>query len=414
MRYQLIIFFLLGLLIATSCSQDYILDVPEFDNDIVENTNSLDSVSKFAINGIYKVTDRSNKFGDSVVFRWNKDYLSVFCGKNAAYMILQGGETHGKIVFQGYWRFAAGDDTGLIYLEIGTEDGAEKILEGQKTDSIFIKGYFGNETINQQREINLRFVAPLKEFDDFFIIAHRGGGRNADKLPFSENSLEILDFAGRLGANAIEIDVQLTKDKIPVLYHDKNLNTRLINGEFMIGPVSNYYLYQLTSFCTLKHGETIPTLDKALEKVLNLNEILFVWLDIKSVDAIPHVVDIIEKYDELSKRMGRDLSIMVGIPNSEIYNLFDKEEELKHIPTICELDLEKALNIKAEVWAPRWTLGLQQDNVEKIHSAGSKALVWTVDNHDFMKKVIHESNFNGMVTNFPTLAAYEYYVRNKN
>jgi len=50
------------------------------------------------------------------------------------------------------------------------------------------------------------------------IIAHRG---NAAEFP--ENTLQALESAVELGLRHVEFDVQLTADKVPVLFHDSDL-----------------------------------------------------------------------------------------------------------------------------------------------------------------------------------------------
>jgi len=51
------------------------------------------------------------------------------------------------------------------------------------------------------------------------IVAHRG---NAAEFP--ENTLQALESAVELGVKHVEFDVQLTSDKVPVLFHDADLN----------------------------------------------------------------------------------------------------------------------------------------------------------------------------------------------
>lgn len=54
------------------------------------------------------------------------------------------------------------------------------------------------------------------------VIGHRGLGRNSDtmNLQLGENTLESFEQAAVLGASYVEFDVQLTKDFVPVIYHD--------------------------------------------------------------------------------------------------------------------------------------------------------------------------------------------------
>ena len=59
---------------------------------------------------------------------------------------------------------------------------------------------------------------PLKEFalkNELLVAAHRGSSGTAP-----ENTISSIEEAIRIGAKFIEIDVQLTKDKHPIVYHD--------------------------------------------------------------------------------------------------------------------------------------------------------------------------------------------------
>ena len=79
-------------------------------------------------------------------------------------------------------------------------------------------GTYGNNDDLPNKTLILDFLRPINAdvlAKPFWIFAHRGGGRTADYLPASENTLEIINLAGRLGANAIEIDVKMSKDHIP-------------------------------------------------------------------------------------------------------------------------------------------------------------------------------------------------------
>ena len=51
------------------------------------------------------------------------------------------------------------------------------------------------------------------------IIAHRG---YSDLAP--ENTLPSFDLAIKKGFNIFELDIQLTKDKVPIVFHDYDLN----------------------------------------------------------------------------------------------------------------------------------------------------------------------------------------------
>ena len=50
------------------------------------------------------------------------------------------------------------------------------------------------------------------------LVAHRGY-----TLHYPENTLVGLEAAIKAGARYLEVDVQLSADKVPVLFHDRNL-----------------------------------------------------------------------------------------------------------------------------------------------------------------------------------------------
>jgi glycerophosphodiester phosphodiesterase len=62
-----------------------------------------------------------------------------------------------------------------------------------------------------------------KEVASTMLIGHRGLGKNITSnksLQLGENTLQSFIAAANLGANYVEFDVQLTKDHVPVIYHD--------------------------------------------------------------------------------------------------------------------------------------------------------------------------------------------------
>ena len=71
------------------------------------------------------------------------------------------------------------------------------------------------------------------EYNKTILIGHRGvGGHNSAKLPgprrthIQENTILAFNTAQTFGADFVEFDVQLTKDKVPVIYHDFLFHTK--------------------------------------------------------------------------------------------------------------------------------------------------------------------------------------------
>ncbi len=84
------------------------------------------------------------------------------------------------------------------------------------------------------------------------VIAHRGYWKVEGS---AQNSIESLRRAAAIGAYGTEFDVQMTKDKALVVYHDDSIQGRAIcEADFS----------ELKD-TRLKNGETLPTLDDYLE-----------------------------------------------------------------------------------------------------------------------------------------------------
>ena len=93
------------------------------------------------------------------------------------------------------------------------------------------------------------------------IFAHRGLVFQGPSQVVDENTLDSFELALAAGADYLETDLQLTKDGVPVLFHDSDL-TRLVGRKQL---VSTFNLAELKSI-KLPFGGTIPTLQEALEK----------------------------------------------------------------------------------------------------------------------------------------------------
>lgn len=101
----------------------------------------------------------------------------------------------------------------------------------------------------------------MKKFE---IVAHRGVPNE-----FPENTIPSFYRAIELGADAVELDVRLTRDNIPVVYHYYYLH--MITS--LIGPIFNFTYEQLQTAkylsqeCQIANSYSIPTLAEVLDNI---------------------------------------------------------------------------------------------------------------------------------------------------
>ena len=97
------------------------------------------------------------------------------------------------------------------------------------------------------------------------VIGHRGAAAYAP-----ENTIESILTAVEMGAKWVEVDVKLTRDSVPVIMHDDDLD-RTTNGH---GPIAQMTLADLNNleagswFSDSFAGIRIPTLEEVIDVVL--------------------------------------------------------------------------------------------------------------------------------------------------
>lgn len=115
------------------------------------------------------------------------------------------------------------------------------------------------------------------------LIAHRGASH---ALP--ENTLAAFDEARRLGADAIELDVQLTRDGVPVLYHDRTLH-RLTGRRRRVAALTFEELAAVDAGAwrgVRYRGLRIPSLPEVLSRYAALRQLIEIKLS-----GGPHEID---------------------------------------------------------------------------------------------------------------------------
>ncbi|MBA4799637.1 MAG: glycerophosphodiester phosphodiesterase [Rhizobiales bacterium] len=188
-----------------------------------------------------------------------------------------------------------------------------------------------------------------------FIGGHRGASSQA-----GENSTEAFETAIAAGADFIEFDWRLTRDAVPIVFHDDTL-ARLYGDARTIGTIGFPELHAI--------DPGILTVAQALEIVRGRISIL---LDTKTTepDALRHGLQLIAPH------LGDDASVAFGTRS-----LAASEVVREHLPESPVLGLFRNvtdypdLHEMGGTWARLWEDDASPESIAKLQSTGFKVIV---------------------------------------
>lgn len=407
-----LVFLLVSLL--WGCSKESLLGIDVFKNTL-DNTIPVADTSLKKLEGHYFTSDKNNFFGNQFICLVNKKTITLISNKGGLYLVCDAGYSSQDSTFlmRGYYRDPLSSAQGFVKLSFKNNIGNKNILTQGLDSTLTFQVFYQSNENDLVRTFSLKYTRPFKEnalHPTYHIVAHRGGGRNSDDLPYSENSIEMIKHASDFGANGIEIDIKLTADLVPVIYHDDDINTRLTLKSPIIGDIGKYRYKTLESFVRLIKGEKIPTLEETLDFVVDSTNLNFVWLDIKdATNMFEKIVPIVTKAQSDAVKKNREIKIYFGIPTEEVYQSFIQYPNYQSLPALCEIDLDHVNQASAEVWAPRWTLGLDKNSIQGAQQNNLSVITWTLDDETLIKRYIATYNYDGILTNYPSLVASSYY-----
>lgn len=228
------------------------------------------------------------------------------------------------------------------------------------------------------------------------IWAHRGASQEAP-----ENTLLAFKKAIEMGADGIELDVQMTKDGELVVIHDETID-RTSDGT---GYVKDYTLKQLQCYNFGKgyaKVATIPTLRQVYE-LMQSNDLM---LNIELKNGIIHYEGMEQKVLELAKEMKMESRLIYSSFNHQ--SLVYLKQLQKNIKTgVLYADgwlqvADYAVHIGASALHPAVYL-INQSLIQNAKKRGLKVHVWTVNEAEDMKRLV-QLGVDAIITNTPDLA----------
>ncbi|MFC8199879.1 glycerophosphodiester phosphodiesterase [Streptomyces sp. NPDC057298] len=210
-------------------------------------------------------------------------------------------------------------------------------------------------------------------------VAHRG-----DPYRVRENTVDSLRSALRQGADAVEIDVRLTRDGVPVLLHDVSLK-RLWEHDRPLLSLSCDEVRGLTS-------DGVPTLEEALKETDDGRLMVDVPgpVDARAVRRIVGVIHDLGAEERVYYCAGARtmLAVRAADPAAEI--------------ALTWTSLAPPRPALLDAVRPRWLnyrFGLvDRDLVTRVHRDGYLVSVWTPDTRRSMRRLL-DAGVDSITTN---------------
>ena len=207
------------------------------------------------------------------------------------------------------------------------------------------------------------------------LVAHRGY-----TLYYPENTLEGIDAAIRAGARHIEVDIQLSADKVPVLFHDRNLQ-RVCNANGMVHelPMSRLRSLRATEYDRFGHKFAQTPLAALVELIalLSRHPQVHAFIEIKRVAIERFGVDTV--LEQVAKELRPALRQCTLISYSQEFLRTARRQGFPSIGVILEKWHHRKLGIVRQMHPdylfcdaddlPRWG---------SLHVEGSKVAVYEI------------------------------------
>lgn len=232
------------------------------------------------------------------------------------------------------------------------------------------------------------------------IIAHRGASTYRP-----ENTLAAFQKALELGVNAIELDVRLSKDDIPVVCHDSTIN-RTSNGKGYVHrmPLHKLKKYDFGSHFNKKYKkEKIPTLEEVLQLVGSHSVLLHI--ELKNGPNIPenfesNVLEVIYRYN-FQKRVVYSSFDHLSLERLSTIDPQAKIGLLFHINLIHLFDYIDNTGLSVHSIHPNHFY-VTKEIIEEAQQRHIEVNIYTVNNRKWALNY-KRMGVNGLITNDPLI-----------
>lgn len=237
------------------------------------------------------------------------------------------------------------------------------------------------------------------------LIAHRGYSSEAP-----ENTTVAFELAVQNGFYGVECDVRKTYDGEFVIMHDADLN-RMCGYNLSISALALQQLKQYTITAGKNISQypdlTIPTLDEYLE-ILEMSSTIHPFIELKEEFTVSELTEIV---NQVKKRGLLDRTYFISVHQSNLLNLksiegvkqeflqyvYGAESSNKLVPvddTVINWCIANAVDLDT-----RYTL-ITASEVSRLHDAGRKVNVWTVNDVQKAYELVKDANVDMVTTEY--------------
>lgn len=259
---------------------------------------------------------------------------------------------------------------------------------------------------------------------DFDLQAHRGGRGEA-----TEQSLRAFARSLELGVSTLELDVVLTRDRQPLVWHDPTIAAEKCadTAPAFAGDPQYPYVGKLVHELTLAQ---IRTLDcgRRLDDFPNAEVVpgnriatlpqVFALADSYRADAVRYNIETKVDADEPEPQEFVDVILAAVRAAGKVERVDIQSFDWRTLPLVHRAEpsiplvalyneqipgdpLIGALTVGADAVSPDYRLVTGKPYVDRAHALGLKVIPWTVDDVDSMRRQIGYG-VDGIITDYPT------------
>jgi len=212
--------------------------------------------------------------------------------------------------------------------------------------------------------------------NEIAVLGHRGMGKN-HKYP--GNTFESIYTALNLGADGSEIDVQVTKDSVLVIYHNKDLSS-LTN---CYGRVIDYNWADLDGYVYISDdgtSYTVITVDELFGMIPNVQNYYFSFdlkLNYGEEDTSVYVKKFVYAINKVVEDHKMYNKILIETGNLQLHQQF-KTDSVQVLQFITGNDIVDGIHNAKELDLYGVGIGssITRKDIKKAHSRGLRVMTW--------------------------------------